>query len=519
VSQPSTLGALVETSHAVAATRSRSAKVAALSAWLRTLAGEDIEIGVGFLIGEPRQGKLGAGSAVLRAARDVAASAHGGAAAFTSPLTLADVDQAFARFAATRGSGSAAARAAVLRDLFARATEDERDFVTRLVTGELRQGALGGIMLDAIADAASLPKPEIRRAAMFGPLAIVAREALTAGGSGLIRFELQTMSPIAPMLAQSADDVTEAIEQLGEAAVEWKLDGARIQAHKRGGDVRIFTRSLNDVTAALPEIVDTVRGLGPDELVLDGEAIALDAGGRPRPFQDTMRRFGRKVDVPALRAELPLSAFFFDILRLDADVLADRPARDRFAAMNDTLPEPLIVPRLTAATASAAQAFVDEALARGHEGVMAKALGSPYEAGNRGASWLKIKSAQTLDLVVLAAEWGHGRRRGWLSNLHLGARDPRSGGFVMLGKTFKGMTDALLEWQTQALLEREIARDQWTVYVRPELVVEIAYNNVQASSQYPGGLTLRFARVKRYRADKRAEDADTIDTVRQRLEI
>jgi len=307
--------------------------------------------------------------------------------------------------------------------------------------------------------------------------------------------------------------VADALARLGTAALEWKLDGARVQVHKAGGDVRVFTRNGNDVTAAVPEIIDAVRGLPARELVLDGEAIALAPGGAPQPFQVTMRRFGRKLDVDALRAELPLSVFFFDVLRLDGESLVERPARERFAALAGALPSGLIVPRLVTRDAAAAQAFYAEALARGHEGVMAKALDAPYEAGSRGAAWLKVKRAHTLDLVVLAAEWGHGRRRGWLSNLHLGARDP-AGGFVMLSKTFKGLTDELLEWQTRELLAREIGRDDHTVYVRPELVVEVAFNDVQASPQYPGGLALRFARVKRYRADKRAEDADTIDTVR-----
>ena len=347
-----------------------------------------------------------------------------------------------------------------------------------------------------------------------GGLGPVARLALTEGAAGLARFQLQTLHPIGPMLAQTAEDVSAALSQFGEAALEWKLDGARIQLHKKGDDVRAYTRNLNDVSAAIPEIIETVRTLPARELVLDGEAIALDPSGSPRPFQTTMRRFGRKLDVASLRDELPLAAFFFDALRLDDAVLAERPARERFAALSSVLPARLLIPRLVTSSPAEAQLFVDAALARGHEGVMAKALDAPYEAGNRGASWLKIKPARTLDLVVLAAEWGHGRRRGWLSNLHLGARDPATGQFVMLGKTFKGMTDQMLAWQTQEFLAREIGRDDWTVYIRPELVVEIAFNNVQASPQYPGGLALRFARVKRYRPDKRAEQADTIDTVR-----
>ena len=370
-------------------------------------------------------------------------------------------------------------------------------------------------MLDAIAAAARVPQKDVRRAAMYsGGLGPVARVALTEGVTGLARFQLETLHPVGPMLAQTARDVSDALSRFGEAALEWKLDGARIQLHKKGDDVRAYTRNLNDVSAAMPEIIETVRTLPARELVLDGEAIALDPSGSPQPFQTTMRRFGRKLDVASVRDELPLAAFFFDVLRHENDVLAERPARERFAALSSVLPARLLIPRLVTSNPTEAQLFVDAALARGHEGVMAKALDAPYEAGNRGASWLKIKPARTLDLVVLAAEWGHGRRKGWLSNLHLGARDPATGQFVMLGKTFKGMTDQMLAWQTQEFLAREIGRDDWTVYIRPELVVEIAFNNVQASPQYPGGLALRFARVKRYRPDKRAAEADTIDAVR-----
>jgi DNA ligase-1 len=315
------------------------------------------------------------------------------------------------------------------------------------------------------------------------------------------------------MLSQTADSVEEALERLGTAAFEWKVDGARVQVHKAGDDIRVYTRNLNDFTASVPEVVEAVRATPARELILDGEAVALAAGGAPLPFQVTMRRFGRKLDVERMRAELPLAVVFFDCLYRDGTSLVDRPASERFDALGAALPSSIVVPRLITADVAAAEAFYADALARGHEGVMAKALDSAYEAGSRGASWLKIKRAHTLDLVVLAAEWGNGRRRGWLSNLHLGARDP-AGGWVMLGKTFKGMTDALLDWQTRELLAREVRRDSYTVYVRPELVVEIAFNDLQASPQYPGGLALRFARVKGYRPDKRAEEADTIETVR-----
>ncbi|MCX8113784.1 MAG: ATP-dependent DNA ligase [Burkholderiaceae bacterium] len=501
------LADLVEASARAAQTASRIGKRDAIAAFLRAVAPAEVEIAVAYLAGETRQGRLGIGIATLAALRD-------GAAAAAPTLTLCEVDAALARVAATRGKGAAAGRSAKLAALFARATRAEQDFLVRLLVGELRQGALEGVMVEAIAAASGVAVADVRRAAMLaGDLGAVARAALAEGAAGLARFSIEPLRPVLPMLAQPAEDVADALARLGTAALEWKLDGARVQVHKAGGDVRVFTRNGNDVTAAVPEIVDAVRGLPARELVLDGEAIALARGGAPQPFQVTMRRFGRKLDVDALRAELPLSVFFFDVLRLDGESLLERPARERFAALADALPSGLIVPRLVTRDADAAQAFYAEALARGHEGVMAKALDAPYEAGSRGAAWLKVKRAHTLDLVVLAAEWGHGRRRGWLSNLHLGARDP-AGGFVMLGKTFKGLTDALLEWQTRELLAREIGRDDYTVYVRPELVVEVAFNDVQASPQYPGGLALRFARVKRYRPDKRAAEADTIDTVR-----
>jgi DNA ligase-1 len=319
------------------------------------------------------------------------------------------------------------------------------------------------------------------------------------------------MHPVAPMLAQPSSSVADALHAMSEAAFEWKVDGARVQVHKANDDVRVYTRNLNDVTGAVPEVVSAV---GARSIVLDGEAIALNPDGTPRPFQVTMRRFGRKLDVETLLHELPLSVFFFDCLYLDGSALVDRPARERFDALAAALPAEIVMPRLVTGDLEAAQAFYTDALRLGHEGVMAKALDSPYEAGSRGAAWLKITRAQTLDLVVLAAEWGHGRRHGWLSNLHLGARDPATGGFVMLGKTFKGLTDKLLAWQTEEFLKRETHRDEWTVYLRPELVVEIAFNDLQQSPQYPGGLALRFARVKRYRPDKTAAEADTIDTVR-----
>ncbi|HEX2541075.1 MAG TPA: ATP-dependent DNA ligase [Caldimonas sp.] len=497
---------VVEASAAVAQTGSRLAKRDAIAACLRHADAEEIEIVVAYLAGEVRQGRIGVGYATLAALR--------GAAAALPELSVGEVDAALARIGTTSGKGSAAERSAQLRGLFARATAAEQDFLVRLLVGELRQGALEGVMIDAIAVAADVPPAEVRRAAMVtGSLGATARVALTERSAGLARFAIAMHRPIQPMLAQPANDIGEAMARIGTAAVEWKVDGARVQVHKAGREVRVYTRALNDVTASVPEIVEALAALPADELILDGEAVGLGAGGVPQPFQVTMRRFGRKLDVERLRAELPLAAYFFDCLYRDGAPLVDRPAHERFDALSEALPPALVVPRLITADASAAEAFYADALARGHEGVMVKSLDAPYEAGSRGASWLKVKRAHTLDLVVLAAEWGNGRRQGWLSNLHLGARDP-AGGWVMLGKTFKGMTDELLAWQTRELLARESSRAGHIVFVRPELVVEIAFNDLQASPHYPGGLALRFARVKGYRPDKRAEDADTIGAVR-----
>jgi DNA ligase-1 len=503
------LARLVEASERVAASTSRLAKVRELAEVLRSLEPDEIPIGVQYLSGETSQGRFGLGYAQLR-------DASAGAPANAPTLSVPEVDDAIAAIAALRGKGVAARRAAALAELFARATEDERRFLVRLLMGELRQGALAGVMADAIASAAEVPVAEVRRALMYAPrIGAVAQAALREGSAGLAGFQLEILAPVAPMLAQTAADPAEALAQLGgEAAFEWKMDGARIQAHKSGDAVRIYTRSLNEVGAAIPEIVDLVQALPARELVLDGEALAFGDSGRPQPFQVTMRRFGRKLDVERLRAELPMRAFFFDCLRLEGESLADWPARERFHKLAHALPESLRIPQLVTTSAAEAQAFYDEALAAGHEGLMAKALDSRYEAGNRGAGWLKIKRAHTLDLVVIAAEWGHGRRTGKLSNLHLGALDPATGEYVMLGKTFKGLTDRMLEWQTKEFLARETHRDEGTVYLRPELVVEIAFSDLQASPRYPGGLALRLARVKRYRDDKTPGQADTMETVR-----
>jgi DNA ligase-1 len=502
------LAELVAASNRVAATSSRRAKVQALADCLRRLAPEEVRIGIAFLVGEPRQKKLNVGPATVRQAL--------GSPACTPTLTLAAVDRALAEIAALSGPGSAAQRGGRLGALLGQATGDEQAFLLRLLTGELRQGALEGVMLDAVAVATGLAPAEVRRAAMLaGDLGVVAEALLREGAAGLERFCLRLFRPVLPMLAASAEDMDDALAQLGPAALEWKLDGARVQVHKQGADVAVFTRRLNEVSGSVPEVVEAAAALPARELILDGEVIAMRPEGVPEPFQATMRRFGRKLDVAAMRRQLPLSVFFFDCLYLEGESLLDQPARRRFEALAHAAPAALIVPRIVTGELSEAQAFFEAAVARGHEGVMVKALEAPYAAGRRGAAWLKVKRAHTLDLVVIAAEWGHGRRRGWLSNLHIGARDPEAGTFVMLGKTFKGLTDEMLRWQTQKLLALEISRDPWTVYVKPELVVEIECNEVQASPHYPAGMALRFARVKRLRPDKGPQEADTVDRVRR----
>ena len=504
------LAEVVRASAAVAATSSRLAKIRVIADFLLALEAEEVEIALPWLSGDIRQGRMALGYATLRSAMGNAAAAP--------RLTIADVDAAFHGLKTVKGKGSATARQARLKDLFGKATAEEQDFLLRLIVGELRQGALEGVMLEAVAAAGGLPAANIRRAATHaGGIPPVAHAALTGGAAALGQFEIKLMQPVLPMLAQPAKDVGTALKDLGTAQLEWKLDGARIQVHKSGNEVRVFTRNLNDVTARVPEVVTALKDV-PHSLILDGEAIALRPDGRPHPFQITMRRFGRKLDHEELRRELPLSVFFFDCLLRDGDTLMDVGAGERRAALEKALPETLLTPALITDDAEKAEAFYAEALGRGHEGLMAKALNAPYEAGRRGAGWLKVKSAHTLDLVVIGVEWGSGRRKGWLSNLHLGARDPATGGFVMLGKTFKGLTDETLEWQTRELLAREIRRDEWTVFPRPELVVEIAFNDVQQSTQYPGGMALRFARVKGYRPDKRADEADTIDAVRRIFE-
>jgi DNA ligase-1 len=500
---------LVATSAAVAAVGGRLEKIDRLAALLARLSPDEVGAAVAFLTGSTRQGRLGVGGAAIREARLTPPAAR-------ATLTLVDVDRTFDRVAALAGAGSARARKDALGALFGSATEAEQDFLTRLLFGELRQGAQEGVLIDAVAKAAHVPSKSLRRGVMMaGDLLSVAAAVLAEGEAGLSRFRVRVFTPVQPMLADTAEDVQAAVASLDDAAVEYKLDGARIQVHKDGDEVKVYSRALREVTPSVPEVVEQVRALPARSLILDGEVLALRPDGSPWPFQDTMRRFGRRLDVDAMRRELPLRSFFFDVLALDDRELVDEPQATRFGALQAALPASLVIPHTSSPSPHAAQAFLDAALAQGHEGVMVKLRSSPYAAGSRGSAWLKVKAVRTLDLVVLAAEWGNGRRQGWLSNLHLGARDPEHGGFVMLGKTFKGLTDELLAWQTEQFLARELTRDAYIVYVRPELVVEIAFNDIQVSPHYPGGLALRFARVKRYRSDKTAEQADTIDTVRR----
>ncbi|WP_179468063.1 ATP-dependent DNA ligase [Mycolicibacterium vinylchloridicum] len=503
------LGDVAAASVDVSATSSRLAKVARI-AELLTGVGDPrlVAVVVSWLSGELPQRQIGVGWASLRSLPGPA----------TGPtLTVSQVDTTFTEIGAVAGKGSQARRADLLAGLFGAATETEQVFLRRLLGGELRQGALAGVMADAVAKAAGLPAPAVRRAAMLGgALPAVAATALTGGAEALSAFTLTVGRPVGPMLAQTATGVADALERLsGDAIFEAKLDGARVQIHRNGDDVTVYTRSLDDVTARLPEVVDAALALPVTTLIADGEAIALRPDLRPHRFQVTASRFGKSTDVAAARAAQPLSVFFFDILHLDGADLLDEPTHARLAALDSIVPAGQRVDRLVTTDAAAAQGFLDITLAAGHEGVMAKSSTSPYEAGRRGAGWLKVKPVHTLDLVVLAVEWGSGRRTGKLSNIHLGALDPQTGGFVMLGKTFKGMTDAMLDWQTTRFTELATSPlDQYVVQVRPEQVVEIAFDGVQGSSRYPAGMALRFARVLRYRDDKSPAEADTIDTVR-----
>lgn len=501
---------LVQASAEVASTSSRLDKTSRLAQLLRRLDVDEVAIAIGFLIGFPRQGKLGVGWATVSDAREHAAASE-------PTLELRDVDETFDRLKATKGKSSANEKARLVADLFTRATADEQRFLGGLLVGEVRQGALEGVVIEAVALAAGVPSSNVRRAAMMaGDIAVVAAVVLGPGGeAALAGYGIELFRPVQPMLADSAETVAEALAtESAPMSIEWKLDGARIQVHRQDDRVAVYTRNLNDVTDRVPEVVGAVRALPARELILDGEVLSLMSSGRPRSFQDTMRRFGRRLDIDALRTELPLTSFMFDILYHDGESLVDLPLSERLHRLARVVPNEMRVPRIATSDVADAERFQANALERGHEGVMVKSLSAPYAAGRRGSSWIKVKTARSLDLVVLAVEWGSGRRHGWLSNIHLGARDPETGGFVMLGKTFKGMTDEILKWQTSEFLARETHREGHVVHVRPEVVVEIAFNEVQRSSQYPGGVALRFARVKGYRPDKNAAEADTIDAVR-----
>ncbi len=492
----------------VGTTSSRLAKIARLAELLTGAGPDEIAVVVSWLSGELPQRQIGVGWAALRSVPPPAD---------TAALTITAVDESFTAIKATSGQGSQSRRAALLTALFGAATEIEQTFLRRLLGGDLRQGALIGVMVDAVARAAEIPAPAVRRAAMLGgDLPVVAVAALTCGAEALAEFRLQVGRPVGPMLAQTAAGVADALERLGGTAVfEAKLDGARVQIHRNGDAVSVYTRSLDDVTARLPEVVAATLALPVTTLIADGEAIALRPDGRPHKFQVTASRFGRSADIDAARTTQSLSVFFFDVLHRDGVDLLDAPGEQRAAALAEIVPADQRVDRLLTADVAAAERFLAATLAAGHEGVMAKSVEAPYEAGRRGAGWLKIKPVHTLDLVVLAVEWGSGRRTGTLSNIHLGARDPDAGGFVMLGKTFKGMTDAMLAWQTERFLAlADGPTDGHVVRVRAEQVVEVAFDGVQNSTRYPGGMALRFARVIRYRDDKTAAEADTVDAVR-----
>jgi ATP-dependent DNA ligase I len=520
---------LVAASEAVKQTRSRQLKVELLAGCIAEIAAEpppgevavpgllsaeaplpqhtSLRVGVAYLAGELPQGRIGLGPSAVFKNLPTSASEAGS-------LTLTDVDAVFEAIAQVSGAGAVRERMRLWLGLLARCTVLEQTYLRRLVVGELRQGALESLVADAVAKAAKVSAASVRRALMLaGSLSDIAAAAMTGGEAALGLYHIQLFRPLQPMLAHSAETPEAALGSLSRAVFEYKLDGARIQVHKDGGDVRVYTRQLSDVTAAVPEVVELVSALPSRSLVLDGEVLSLRADGAPEPFQVTMRRFGRKLDVARLRETQPLHPFFFDVLHRDGADLIDLGTTQRLSLLDEAVPAAQRMPRLVSEDPVEAASFFDGALDLGHEGVMAKALDASYAAGRRGQAWLKVKSHHTLDLVVLGVEWGSGRRQGWLSNLHLGARDP-AGGFVMVGKTFKGLTDALLTWQTQALLERELTRDGHVLLVRPELVVEIAFNDVQRSPHYPGGVALRFARVKRYRPDKSALEADTIHSVR-----
>ncbi|MEU5209167.1 ATP-dependent DNA ligase [Streptomyces sp. NPDC020742] len=505
------LAELARVSAEVASVSARSRKTALLAGLFRAATPEDVPVVIPYLAGRLPQGRIGVGWSVLREAVPPAGR---------PTLTVREADAALTGLAQVAGAGAQAERRRRVRRLLAAATAEEQRFLIGLLTGEVRQGALDALAVEGLAAATGTPAADVRRAVMLaGSLPDVARALLAEGPPALAAFRLTVGRPVGPMLAQSAGSVAEAIDRLGACAVEEKLDGIRVQVHRDGPDVRIHTRTLEEVTVRLPEVVDVARALPGERFILDGEVIALDDAGRPVPFQRVAGRFGSRADVSAARAALPLSPVFFDLLSVDGSDLLELPGERRHVELARLVPEPLRVRRCVvadpadAAARAAAEDFWSRTLRRGHEGVVVKGLQAPYQAGRRGAGWLKVKPVHTLDLVVLAAEWGHGRRTGTLSNLHLGARGP-DGGFVMLGKTFKGLTDAVLGWQTERLQQLAVADDGRVVTVRPELVVEIAYDGLQTSSRYPAGVTLRFARVVRYREDKTAAEADTVETVR-----
>jgi DNA ligase-1 len=498
---------LVDVSEKVRSTRKKKEKIAIIADLLRRARGREISLAANYLSGTVPLGKLGIGWRTIQdALQDLPAQA--------TALNVIDIQTYLSDLAKTTGAGSTQKKKHLLRELFSKNGEKEIRFLVGLIMGEIRQGALEGLVLEAVAKASSLSVERIRKAFMFsGNIGEIAEAAIEAGAVGLDRFGPKLFQPISPMLAHPADKVQAALERLGEAAWEFKIDGARIQIHKRRDTVRIYSRHLKDVTERLPEIVSLAREFRAEEAIIEGEAIALRKNGKPFPFQTTMRRFGRILNVEQMLKEIPLTPYFFDLLFLDGDALFNHRYRERILRLNAHISSEYVIPHTITSHEAEVQDFLKRSLRSGHEGLMAKGLESPYVAGQRGFHWLKIKPVKTLDLVILAAEWGHGRRKGWLSNIHLGSRDPESGQYVMLGKTFKGLTDKMLAWMTEKLLSLETSRDRYTVYVRPELVAEIAYNDLQKSSRYPGGLALRFARVKRFREDKSAAEADTIQTV------
>jgi len=528
------LDSVVRTSVLVAASPGRLAKIDHIAGLLRDVPAAEIAVAVSFLSGDLTQRQIGVGYAALTdlmggyGPGPSSAAAGLGGPASAPELTLADTDDALGHIGALAGQGSQAERRRLLAGLLGRATDAERQFLVRLLAGDLRQGALDGVMTDAIARAAGVPGADVRRAhQLSGSLPAAAAAALGARGdpdaaaAALRAVSLQVGRPIRPMLAAAAPTVAAALERISPAALEWKVDGIRVQVHRTSGGARVFSRTLDDITHRVPEIARAAMSLAVSEAVLDGEAVALRPGGRPQPFQVTAARAASQPGEAGEAGQVPLSLFLFDALHLDGTDLIDAPAAERFARLAAVAPAELVIPRLVTAELAEAEQFFAAAIERGHEGVVVKSLDAPYGAGRRGSEWIKVKPRHTLDLLVLAAEWGHGRRQGWLSNLHLGARDPATGGTIMLGKTFKGMTDALLAWQTDRLLELADppGRDpdaprRGVVRVRPELVVEIAFDGIQASTRYPGGVTLRFARVLRYRPDKTPAEADTIDAVR-----